>query len=186
MRIIAGKWGGRVLASPPGATTRPTADRTREALFSILTSRIGSFEDLRVVDLFAGTGALGLEAMSRGAAHCTFVEIDHPALDALRRNVALLNADAQVLAMGVSGIGPARAPCDLLLFDPPYGSGAAGALLERMTRLGWAAESAWAAVETGVDESVSAEGWQVEVERTYGKAKLSVLSRERASKERPD
>jgi len=184
MRIIAGKWRGRVLVSPPGATTRPTADRTREALFSILTSRIGSFEDLRVADLFAGTGALGLEAMSRGAVHCTFVEQDHPAIDALRRNVAMLGADAQIMAMSVSGIGPARAPCDLLLFDPPYGSGGAGALLERMTRLGWATESAWAAVETGIDEEVSAEGWLLDVARTYGKAKLSVLSR--APKARPD
>jgi len=179
MRIIAGKWRGRVLATPPGATTRPTADRTREALFSILTSRLGSFEDLRVADLFAGTGALGIEALSRGAAHCTFVEQDQLALAAIRRNVAMLDADATVLAMAVSSIGPARAPCDLLLFDPPYGSGGAGALIERMTRLGWAAESAWAAVETGADEHVSAEGWLLDVERSYGKAKLSVLCRAR-------
>ena len=73
MRIISGEWRSRPLVAPKGDTTRPTADRTRETLFSMLTSRLGSFEDLRVLDLFAGSGALGLEALSRGAAHCTFV-----------------------------------------------------------------------------------------------------------------
>ena len=76
MRIIAGQWRGRTLIAPKGDTTRPTADRTRETLFSMLTSRLGSFRDIRVADLFAGTGALGLEALSRGAAECTFVEQD--------------------------------------------------------------------------------------------------------------
>ena len=90
MRIIAGQWRGRNLATPKGDETRPTADRTREALFSMLVSRLGSFEGLRVADLFAGTGALGLEALSRGAAHCTFVENERLALDALKANVANL------------------------------------------------------------------------------------------------
>ena len=88
MRIIAGAWRGRPLEAPAGTATRPTSDRAREGLFSMLASRIGSFEGLHVADLFAGTGALGLEALSRGAAHCTFVEKDRAALDALRRNVA--------------------------------------------------------------------------------------------------
>ncbi len=74
MRIISGAWRGRTLEAPPGLATRPTADRVREALFSMLVSRLGSFEDLRVADLFAGSGALGFEALSRGAAHATFVE----------------------------------------------------------------------------------------------------------------
>lgn len=175
MRIIAGKWRGRPLAAPPGAITRPSADRTREALFSMLTSRIGSFEDLRVVDVFAGTGALGLEALSRGAAYCTFVEQDRDAIGALKANIAKLGADADVLQIGVSSIGPARRPCDLLLFDPPYGSGGAGALLERLIRLGWAAPGAWAGVETGRDEEVSAGGWTLDAVRTHGKARLSLL-----------
>ena len=88
MRIIAGEWRGRPLVAPKGDTTRPTADRTREALFSMLASRLGSFEGLAVADLFAGSGALGLEALSRGAASCLFVEQDKPALDALRANIA--------------------------------------------------------------------------------------------------
>ena len=107
MRIISGEWRSRPLVAPKGDTTRPTADRTRETLFSMLTSRLGSFEDLRVLDLFAGSGALGLEALSRGAAHCTFVEQDHLALDALEKNIAKLGGKdrcdvrkSSVLSMG--------------------------------------------------------------------------------------
>src|SRR3954463_12948610 len=100
MRIIAGRWRGRPLLAPTGQATRPTADRAREALFSMLASRLGSFEGLRVADLFAGSGALGLEALSRGAAHCTFVETDRAALDAIRRNIAALGASGEVLAGG--------------------------------------------------------------------------------------
>ena len=92
MRIIAGAWRGRPLAAPAGAATRPTADRARETLFSMLTSRLGTFEGLTVADLFAGTGALGLEALSRGAAHATFVETDRSALAALKANIAKLGA----------------------------------------------------------------------------------------------
>src|SRR3954469_11219990 len=97
MRIIAGQWRGRPLAAPPGQATRPTSDRAREALFSMLQSRIGSFEGLRVADLFAGTGALGLEALSRGAAHCVFVERDRAAIEAIRANIATLGAAGEVL-----------------------------------------------------------------------------------------
>ena len=177
MRIIAGRWRGRTLVSPPGATTRPTADRTREALFSILTSRIGTFDGLRVADLFAGTGALGLEAMSRGAEHATFVEMDREAVAALRTNVAAFGASADILPIAVSSIGAARQGADILFFDPPYGSGGAGALIERLTRLGWANEAAWACVETGAGEDVSAEGWELDAVRAYGKAQLTVLRR---------
>ncbi len=95
MRIVAGQWRGRKLSAPAGETTRPTADRTRETLFSMLTSRLGSFEGLAVADLFAGSGALGLEALSRGAASCIFVEQDAPAVRVLRQNVANLGAQGQ-------------------------------------------------------------------------------------------
>ena len=92
MRIIAGEWRGRPLRAPEGDTTRPTADRTRETLFSMLLSRLGSFEGLSVADLFAGSGALGLEALSRGAASCLFVEQDPGAIRAIRANLAALPA----------------------------------------------------------------------------------------------
>lgn len=178
MRIIAGQWRGRPLTASKGAATRPTADRTREALFSMLASRLGSFEGLRVADLFAGTGALGLEALSRGAAVCTFVEQDRAAIDALRANTATLGATADIRAQSVAALGPAAEAYDLLLFDPPYGTGGAGALIERLTRLGWAAPGAWASVETARDEAVSASGWILDAERAHGKAKLSLLRRE--------
>ena len=86
MRIISGTWRGRVIEAPPGQATRPTADRVRETLFSMLTSRLGSFEDLRIADLFAGSGALGFESLSRGAGHATFVESDAKASAIIRRN----------------------------------------------------------------------------------------------------
>src|SRR3546814_3746586 len=96
MRIIAGQWRGRSIDAPKGDTTRPTADRTREALFSMLTSRLGSFEGLAVADLFAGSGALGLEALSRGSASCIFVEQDRAALDALHANAERLGVRPDV------------------------------------------------------------------------------------------
>ena len=92
MRVIAGEWRGRMLLAPKNDATRPTADRTRETLFSMLVSRIGTFEGLAAADLFAGSGALGLEALSRGAASCIFVEQDAAAIRALRSNIAALRA----------------------------------------------------------------------------------------------
>jgi 16S rRNA (guanine966-N2)-methyltransferase len=180
MRIIAGTWRGRTLAAPAGLDTRPTSDRTREALFSMLTSRLGDFEGVRVLDLFAGTGALGLEALSRGAAHATFVERDRQAVDTLKANIARLAAPGttDVRPQGVEALGPLTGPAyDLLLLDPPYGSGGGGALLERLARLGWVAPGALATVETGRAETASAGGFEVEAERIYGKAKLTLLRR---------
>src|SRR5262245_63838092 len=95
MRIIAGEWRGRRLVVPEGQKTRPTSDRAREGLFSMLVSRIGTFEGLRVADLFAGSGALGLEALSRGAKHCLFLDLDRAAIDAIKVNVAALRADGR-------------------------------------------------------------------------------------------
>jgi 16S rRNA (guanine966-N2)-methyltransferase len=171
VRIVAGKWRGRTLASPPGGTTRPTADRAREALFSMLASRIGSFEGLCVADLFAGTGALGLEALSRGAAHCTFVERDRPALEALRRNVAALGAEAVIRAQSAESF--TGGPFDLILIDPPYGT----SLGQRALAHVGAAPGAWASIETARGEAVAVEGWLVEAERVYGKAKITLLRR---------
>lgn len=177
MRIISGQWRGRVLLAPKGETTRPTADRTREGLFSMLQSRLGSFEGLRVADLFAGTGALGLEALSRGAAYATFVDQDRAAVTALEANIARLGAKGDVLPVSVSALGPAREAYDLLLLDPPYASGGGGALIERLTRLGWANDTAWASIETAAKEEVSARGWTVDATRVFGKARITLLVR---------
>jgi len=177
VRIVAGEWRGRKLVAPKGEATRPTADRTRETLFNMLASRIGSFEGLSVADLFAGSGALGLEALSRGAVSCLFAESDGAALDAIRTNIVTLGARdrTDVRAGSVMNLGPAKAPYDLILLDPPYGTGAAGVACDRLLRLGWIGPATWVAAETGGKESVAVVGLAIDAERKVGKAKLSLL-----------
>jgi len=177
MRIIAGEWRGRPLRAPKGDTTRPTADRARETLFSMLASRLGSFEGLKVADLFAGSGALGLEALSRGAASAIFVEQDAAALRALRENIAALRAQQRcdVRACSVMTLGPAKQPVDLLLLDPPYGSGAGAVALERLKRLGWITPATWISVETSSREVLDVKGFAIDTVRDSGKARLHLL-----------
>nr|WP_294813918.1 16S rRNA (guanine(966)-N(2))-methyltransferase RsmD [uncultured Sphingomonas sp.] len=176
MRIIAGEWRGRPLVSPKGDTTRPTADRTREALFSMLVSRVGSFEGLAVADLFAGSGALGLEALSRGAASCLFVEQDKAALDVLKANIAKLGAKgAEVRATSALALGPAVKPLDLILMDPPYGTGAGVVALDKLGRLGWASPATWISIETAKNEEIELAGFEIQASRVHGKARLTLL-----------
>lgn len=175
MRIIAGAWRGRAIEAPPGTATRPTSDRTREALFSMLASRLGTFEGLRVADLFAGTGALGLEALSRGAARCTFVETDRKAIEALRRNIDKLGAGERADVRAQSALHGIPGPFDLVLMDPPYGSGFGA---QALAALGDAlAPGAWISLETGARETVEADGFVLEAERVHGKARISLLTR---------
>jgi len=175
MRIIAGAWRGRAIGAPAGDTTRPTSDRAREGLFSMLASRLGSFEGLRIADLFAGTGALGLEALSRGAASCTFVEKDRAALDILNRNIAKLGAAdrAEVRAQAVEHVPPPVHPFDIVFMDPPYGTGLAQRALDRATA--WLAPGGWLSVELHGEELTLPAGLETEVERRFGKAKLVLL-----------
>lgn len=177
LRIIAGQWRGRKLVAPVGDTTRPTADRTRETLFSMLVSRIGTFEGLAVADLFAGSGALGLEALSRGAASCLFVEQDAAALRALRGNIANLRAQPQcdVRAGSVLALGPAKAPLDLMLLDPPYGTGAGAVALDKLNRLGWIGPGTWISLETAADEVPQVKGLEPVADRKVGKARLTLF-----------
>lgn len=139
MRIVAGQWRGRKPSVLVGETTRPTADRTRETLFSMLTSRLGSFEGLAVAECpFAGSGALGLEALSRGAASCIFVEQD-AAVRVLRQNVANLGAQGQshVRATSVLSLGPARQPLDLILLTSLMAAAQARWRSTNWPGLGW-------------------------------------------------
>jgi 16S rRNA (guanine966-N2)-methyltransferase len=177
MRVISGEWRGRKLIAPRNDATRPTADRTRETLFSMLASRLGSFEGLYVADLFAGSGALGIEALSRGAAHCLFGEQDREAIDALRKNLAALGAAAraEVRAGSVLALGPAPRSFDLLLLDAPYATGAGSVALDKLARLGWVDADSWISIETGEKESVDVAGFAIEAERKVGKAKLTLL-----------
>ena len=177
MRIIAGEWRGRKLVAPKGDFTRPTADRTRETLFSMLASRLGSFEGLSVIDLFAGSGALGLEALSRGAGHCLFVEQESEAVKAIRANIGTFDARTrtQVQQGSVMSLGPVKAPHDLILLDPPYDTGAGQVALDRMARLGWIGPATWIALETRKDEDIAVKALEIEAERKVGKAKLTIL-----------
>ena len=176
MRIIAGAWRGRLLRAPAGQGTRPTADRTRETLFSMLASRLGSFEGLRVADLYAGSGALGLEALSRGAAHATFVESGPQALAAIRANLLALQANhrAEIYPVSVAKLAPLQ-PFDLIFADPPYGAGSGTEVTEAVRAAGWLAAGGWLAIETEARETVDAGCWQIEAERRVGRARLTLL-----------
>ena len=177
MRIISGQWRGRKLVAPKGDATRPTADRMRETLFSMLTSRLGDFDGLQVADLFAGSGALGLEALSRGAASCLFVEQDRAAIDAIRANITALGAhtSARVESGSATQLRAAPQPIDLILVDPPYRSGAGEVALDRLLRLGWIGPQTWISLETAFNEDIAIKGLVCESERRVGKGKLSLL-----------
>ena len=182
MRVIAGELRGRKLAAPKGDSTRPTADRTRETLFNMLTSRLGTFEGLTVADLFAGSGALGIEALSRGAAQCHFVEEDTNALETLRKNIETLDLRpvTRVEQTSVMRLRAAKAAYDLILLDPPYDTGAGCVALDRLLRLGWIAPETWIALETGAKEDVIVKGLAIQAERKVGKAKLTLLTKDAA------
>ena len=177
LRIIAGEWRGRKLVAPAGDATRPTADRTRETLFSMLTSRLGSFEGLKVADLFAGSGALGLEALSRGAEHALLVEQDPAAIRAIRANIAALRCAPQcdVRASSVLSLGRVKEPLDLVMLDPPYKTGAGAVALDKLVRLGWIGEGTWVSLETEAKEVPQLRSLEIESERVVGKARLTLL-----------
>ena len=176
MRIVAGEWRGRKLVAPEGDSTRPTGDRVRETLFSMLASRLGTFDELRVADLYAGSGAFGLEALSRGAAFACFVEQDPRAVAAIRANIQALKAGerTRILARCASTLPP-MPPFDLILADPPYAAGSGTAVVAQVRESGWAAEGAWVAIETRRGDAVDADGWAVEAERDVGPARLTLI-----------
>ena len=178
MRIIAGQFRGRPLQAPPGPATRPTADRVREALFSMLTSRLGSFEDLRVADLFAGSGALGFEALSRGAAAITFVETDPKAQAAIKANATKLGIGEKVRILGGSALALSRSdPFDLILADPPYASGSGSAVVKAVADADWLSPGGWLSVETERRDSVDLGDLSIEADRQFGKARITLLRR---------
>lgn len=176
MRIIAGDLRGRSLEAPKGLATRPTADRVREALFSMLASRLGSFEGLRVADLYAGSGAHGLEAISRGAAHATFVENDPPAAAAIKANAQRLGVADRVRILGGSALAlPRSEPFDLIFADPPYAAGSGSAVVQSVADAGWLAEGGWMSVETARGEPVDRLDYSVELERNIGSARITLF-----------
>lgn len=179
MRIIAGRWRGRPLVAPAGMATRPTADRVRETLFSMLASRIGAFDDLAVADLFAGSGALGLEALSRGAATCRFVDSDRAAIAAIRTNVGKLDAEARCDIVQSSALRLVPGTTfDLVLADPPYTVGSGSALVKAVADAGALAPGGWLVVETARGEPVDPGPYTHEAERDVGRARLTFLKRD--------
>lgn len=179
MRIIAGKWRGRPIEAPPGRTsTRPTAARARETLFSMLASRLGAFEDLRVADLFAGSGALGLEALSRDAALATFVERDSAATAAIKRNAEKLGVADRVRILNCSALAlPKSEPFDLIFADPPYEAGSGTAVVESVIKAGWLAPGGWMSVETSKADEIDPGDLIIEADRIVGRARLWLLLR---------
>ncbi|HVF82692.1 MAG TPA: 16S rRNA (guanine(966)-N(2))-methyltransferase RsmD [Sphingomicrobium sp.] len=177
MRIVAGRWRGRKLAAPTGQATRPTADRTRETLFNMLTSRIGDLTDLAVADLYAGSGALGLEAMSRGAATVTFVETDLAARQAIAANVRALGAEGVSIVSHSAEHLPPSQSFDLVLADPPYGSANGSAVVRVVLASGWLVPGGWLAVETKRGEPVDPATLDLAAERDTGAARLTLLRR---------
>jgi 16S rRNA (guanine966-N2)-methyltransferase len=178
-RIVGGVAGGRRLAVPAGRDTRPTSDRAREALFSALEARTGGLAGARVLDLYAGSGAVGLEALSRGAALAALVESDARAVRVLRENVAALALlEAQVVARPVAAYlaGAPVAPFDVVFADPPYALPAAelAALLAGAGERGWIAPGAVVVVERASRDPAWQwpEGLTADRDRRYGEATL--------------
>jgi 16S rRNA (guanine966-N2)-methyltransferase len=180
VRIVGGSHRGRRLLAPPGEAVRPTSDRAREALFDILSHGEFAaegipFADAAVLDAFAGTGAFGLEALSRGAAEAVFFENDRDALATLRRNIAILGETVRTRVVAADATRPPRAAfaCPVAFLDPPYQSGLAVPALAAFAAAGWLTSDALAVVEIGAREALaSPEGFAVLDERVYGAARL--------------
>ncbi len=180
VRLIAGAWRGRSIEAPAGDIVRPTADRVREALFNRLAHAFEDFDlrGARVVDVFAGTGALGLEALSRGAAQAYLLDRNPAVITLLKRNVAKLGAEDRAVVMNADGahLPRAAAACDLAFLDPPYGEGLVVPALQGLSRQGWLKPYALVSVETDAGEiEPAAEGFQLLDRRAYGRVAISVL-----------
>lgn len=179
MRIVGGKHRGRRLTPPADRRVRPTVDRVREAIFNILTQGSSTLPpDTQVLDAFAGSGALGLEALSRGAGHVTFLDTDRESIALVKTNVRDLLEQEQVtvLMRDATHPGPADQACDLIFLDPPYGKGLAPVALRALSENGWIGPDAGIVVELGKKEPLDLpDGFSLEDERTYGDTRIVFL-----------
>lgn len=184
MRIVAGQFKGRPIRAPKTDATRPTSDRARESLFNVLAHAdwAPDLEGARVLDLFAGSGALGLEALSRGADHCLFVETAHAARAAIRDNIETLELfgatrihrrSAVDLGQKPSGVGP---QFELAFMDPPYNKGLVVPCLQALQEGDWLTENALVVVETAIDEPLDLPDWETVSERNIGAANMWFLT----------
>jgi 16S rRNA (guanine966-N2)-methyltransferase len=181
LRLVAGKFKGAKLQAPDGLMTRPTADRVRESLFNILAHGDPALVGARVADIFAGSGALGLEALSRGADHVCFIEFQATALATISANVRKLGCENEVSILRADAVKPPRAaqPCQFLLLDPPYRSGLAAFALPALDLQGWIADDARIIVEIAASEDFFSPLPRFDIidERRYGAAKLIFLAK---------
>lgn len=184
MRIVGGTLKGRTIRTPEGRDTRPTSDRARESIFNILAHAEWSppFDGVRVIDAFAGSGALGFEAISRGAAFCLFVETEAAARGCIRDNVEAfqLFGNTRIHRRSAIDLGPKPAglgaPFDLVFMDPPYAMNLVPPALEQLVRGQWITPEALVVAETSSHEpALVAPGWDMLDERTYGAARVSFL-----------
>lgn len=184
MRIIAGEFKGRSISAPGGQTTRPTTDRTREALFNVLAHAAWApdLTGLRVIDAFAGSGALGIEAISRGAEFCLFVETDSAARGTIRSNIEKFGLFGKTRIHRRSatdlGVKPASvgSPFDVVFLDPPYGYSLTPKALQALVEGQWLKPGALAVAETGADEALpSMAQWEALDTREYGPALVTFL-----------
>lgn len=183
MRIIAGRHRGAALETPPDAAIRPTSDRARQALFNILEHRFGvgeasPLDAARVLDVFCGTGALGLEALSRGAASCTFIDNSAAALALAERNARRLREQARCRLVLRDATKLTKAPQDatLVFLDPPYGEDLAAAALSSLRENGWLAAGALISVESDARGRLDPpHGFALIEDRHYGRARILLL-----------
>lgn len=181
MRVISGTARGRRLAAPPGERVRPTADRVKEALFSILTSLLGNFEGIRTLDIFAGTGNLGIEALSRGCAETVFIDNHRESAATVKKNLDTLGFAGRgtiVIKDAVAAIATlegAGRPFQLILLDPPYRLGMTGRVLERLAGSPLVADETIIMAETADDEEIGAAFGSLRMfdRRVYGDTALS-------------
>ncbi len=186
MRIVGGKFKGRAIKAPEGKTTRPTSDRTRESIFNVLAHAdwAPSLEGARVIDAFAGSGALGFEAISRAAAFCLFVETESSARGCIRDNVETfqLFGVTRIHRRSAVDLGPkpagVGAPFDVVFLDPPYGYNLVPPAMEQLIRGAWITADALVIAETGADEEAPVTpGWKALDQRIYGAARISFFQR---------
>jgi 16S rRNA (guanine966-N2)-methyltransferase len=184
MRVVSGKFRGRAIEAPEGRITRPTSDRTRQSIFNILEHATWSrpIEGARVIDAFAGSGALGVEAMSRGASFCLFVETESGARGCIRRNIETfqLFGTTRIHRRSAVDLGPKPSglgePFDLVFLDPPYGYNLVPKALEQLKSGGWISPDVLIIAETGAEEPLpDLTGWDILDQREHGAARVSCL-----------
>ena len=183
MRIISGKFKGQAIAAPAGRDTRPTSDRARESLFNVLAHAAWApeLEGARIIDLFAGSGALGFEAMSRGAAFCLFVETDSAARGTIRNNIESfqLFGNTRIHRRSATDLGPkpagVGAPFTIAFMDPPYFKDLVAPCLKTLTGGNWLDPDALIVVETDAKENFEHDGFDIVDTRETGKARLTML-----------